>query len=52
MKFGYQDQLFMKKPKKICMVFFIVNLGQKRRFYLKLTHLPFPARSSEMQNMF
>ena len=32
MKFGFQDQLLMKSKEKIYWVFYLVNVGQKRRF--------------------
>ena len=37
MKFGFQDQLFIKKAKKKSTGCFFVNVGQKRRFQLKFT---------------
>ena len=32
MKFGFQDQPFMKKPRKFYREFYLVAVGQKLRF--------------------
>ena len=51
MKFNFQDQLVMKKPKKIYRELFLVDVGQKRRNKQKLTFKAFLARYFNV-NMF
>ena len=36
MKFGFQEQRFMKKPEKIYRVLYLVDVGQKQWFLAKI----------------